>query len=232
MQKKTILVTGTTKGIGKAISIKLLEEGYQVIGIARGLSNIDHPSYFHYRIDLAELASLPLHLKSLLKDFPDLQGLVCNAGRGHFGHLEELSFEHIQETVQLNFLSHVCLVKMCLPRFKKQGNGDLIFIGSEAALSGKKKGSIYCATKFAIRGFAQALREECATDDVRITLINPGMVKTEFFDQLSFKPGPEATEHILPEDIAETVSLVLSARNGTVFDEINLSPQKKRIIFS
>ncbi len=80
-----------------------------------------------------------------------------------------------------------------------------------------------------MRGFAQALRDECSTCNIPITLINPGMVQTEFFKDLKFAPGDSPLEHILPEDIAEAVAMVLNAREGTVFDEINLSPQKKRI---
>ena len=64
---------------------------------------------------------------------------------------------------------------------KKIGKGDVIFIGSEAALNGSRKGTIYCASKFALRGFAQALRDECSKSSIRVTIINPGMVKTGFF---------------------------------------------------
>ncbi|MCK5307276.1 MAG: SDR family oxidoreductase, partial [Zetaproteobacteria bacterium] len=117
-----------------------------------------------------------------------------------------------------------------LPGMKQRKSGTLIFMGSETALDGAKRGTVYSASKFGLRGLAQSLRLECATSGVRVGIINPGMVKTEFFDQLDFQPGVDPDNYILPEDVAEAVLLVLEARYGTVFDEINLSPQKKVIL--
>ena len=91
---------------------------------------------------------------------------------------------------------------------------------------------MYCAAKFALRGFAQALRAECARSGIRVTLVNPGMVQTPFFDALDFRPGESPDCYILPEDVARTVAHVLAARPGTVFDEIDLSPQKRVIEFN
>ncbi|MFT4553788.1 MAG: spore photoproduct lyase [Chlamydiales bacterium] len=75
-------------------------------------------------------------------------------------------------------------------------------------------------------------REECSALGIRVCLVNPGMTQTIFFDNLAFYPGQEPDQHILPEDIAEAIAMVLEARQGTVFDEINLSPQKKVVNFS
>ena len=104
-------------------------------------------------------------------------------------------------------------------------------MGSEAAVSGGKKGAVYSATKFAVRGLAQSLREECAGSGVRVGIVNPGMVNTGFFDRLNFRPGNAPGDHLTPEDVADAVWLMLSARAGAVIDEINLSPQKKVIQF-
>ncbi len=228
-----ILVTGASKGIGKAICEKLLKEGYHVVGIARHFQplNFAHPNFEAVSLDLSDLERLPQALKELKARYPNIGTLICNAGRGHFKHLEEFSFEQIRSLIDLNFLSHVYLTKAFLPLLKQQPHSDIVFIGSEAALAGKRQGSIYCASKFALRGFAQALRDECATSPVRVCLINPGMVQTSFFQDLSFSPGSDPTEHLLPEDIAEAVLLVLRSREGAVFDEINVSPHKKRICF-
>ncbi|MCZ6795808.1 MAG: SDR family NAD(P)-dependent oxidoreductase, partial [Planctomycetota bacterium] len=97
--------------------------------------------------------------------------------------------------------------------------------------AGKRQGAVYCASKFALRGFAQALREECAASGVRVTIVNPGMVRTGFFDDLDFAPGEEPANYVLPEDVAEVVAAVLSMRRETVVDEINLSPLKKVVRF-
>ena len=229
---KTAIVTGASKGIGLAISKKLIEQGWQVIGIARDFTDTLCSSFIPYRIDLTKIRDLPDAFKKLFQQYPEIDALICNAGKGVFGCLEQLSFEEISSAISLNFLSHTYLVKTFLPSFKKKNHGHIVFIGSEAALQGKKEGSIYCASKFALRGFSQSLREECATNNIRVSLINPGMVQTNFFDDLYFAPGIDPLEHILPEDVAEATIFLLHLREGCVVDELNLSPQKKKIIFS
>lgn len=231
---KSAIVTGDTSGIGKAVAIKLLEKGWNVFGISRQLNKepVKHERMFSKVIDLSQLSSLPEQLKELLQQIPSVDAIISNAGQGKFGHLEQFSFKQIQSLLNLNFLSHVFLVKTFLPLMKRSKKGDIIFIGSEAAIEGKKKGSIYCASKFALRGFAQALREECTHSNIRVCLINPGMVDTPFYNDLGFKPGQESDTHIITEDVAEAALMVLQARQGTVFDELNLSPQKKKILWS
>lgn len=173
---------------------------------------------------------LPFELKKIEKEISRLDTLVCNAGIGKFGKLEQFSYQQIRHLLDLNFLSQVYVIKTFLPLMKRQKQGNIIAIGSEAALAGKKEGSLYCASKSALRSFLQALREECAGDNIRVTLINPGMVKTTFFQDLPFSPGEQSDEYLTEEDIADTLSFILSARLGAVFEEININPQKKRII--
>ena len=165
-------------------------------------------------------------LKLLVAKFPDIDAIIFCAGRGQFGSLEEFSYEQISKLMDLNFLSQAYLAKTYLPLFKKRGNGDLIFIGSESALKGSRKGAIYCASKFAVRGLAQALRDECSKSNVRVTLVNPGMVNSAFFDDLDFEPGNDPENFLVPEDIAQTVAYILSTRSVLSVDEINLSPLK------
>ena len=229
----TVLVTGASSGIGRAICERLLGEGRRVVGLARDFGKFpcDHPGFETHRADLADLDTLPGFLRDLERACPRIEALVCNAGRGRFGDLEQFSPAQIRELMDLNFTSHAFLVRTFLPRLKKAGGGHLVFMGSEAALRGARKGSVYCASKFALRGFAQSLRLECAGAGISVTLVNPGMVETPFYDDLGFAPGPDPGSHILPADIARVVSSILRARPGTVFDEINLSPQNRVIDF-
>ena len=230
---RTFVVTGASSGIGRAICRRLLEEGDLVVGIARDFSGsgLEHERFLPRVIDLSDLQALPMHLKTLLVDHPQINGLVCNAGRGRFGTLEQFSYDQIRDMMDLNFTSHAFLVRGYLPTLRRTG-GDILFTGSEAALKGSQKGAVYCASKFALRGFAQALRQECASNNVRVSIVNPGMVSTSFFDDQDFRPGPDPANYILPEDVAEAVAMVLGARAGTVFDEINLSPLKRVIEFN
>jgi short-subunit dehydrogenase len=231
--KRRILVTGSSSGIGLAVAQELLGQGHQVLGIARDFSKcrLDHPAFQREIVDLADLAALPDRLGDLLKRHPHPDAAVLCAGRGRFGGLEEFAFEEIRSLIELNFTSQAYLARALLPGFKQQGSGDLVFIGSEAALQGKREGAVYCASKFALRGFAQALREECSRAGIRVTILQPGMVQSPFFDSLDFHPGEDPENALLPGDLARLVGVVLDLRREAVVDEIVLSPLKKVVRF-
>lgn len=231
--KRTVLVTGASSGIGRACAQCLLQQGHTVIGVSRDSQKFIRPmpNFFAVQLDLSQLKAIPEQIRQLQQRFPDLDAVIFSAGRGQFGSLEEFSYPQIEALMDINFTSQVFLTKALLPELKRKMRSDLIYIGSEAALKGSRKGSIYCASKFALRGFTQALREECATNQVRVCLLNPGMVKTAFFDTLNFEPGDHASNAILPEDVAAAVAYVLHASADIVIDEINLSPLSKVIKF-
>ena len=118
-----------------------------------------------------------------------------------------------------------------MAHMKSQGKGDIFILGSEAGVIGKKKATLYSAAKFGLRGFAQALRNEAGPAGVRVCLINPGMVRSPFFDTLEFEPDGLETNAIETEDIAKIVFDFLGTRHGTIIDEINLSPASKSLKF-
>jgi NADP-dependent 3-hydroxy acid dehydrogenase YdfG len=225
-------VTGASGGIGKAITKRLLKHGHRVVAIGRDFSQLSDTDGLDKRhLDLASLDSLPTHLGSITHDHPDLDGAILNAGSGRFGNIEEFSYQQISDLVTINLLQHLFVARALVPLLKQTNRGDLVVIGSEAALTGGRKGAVYSACKFALRGFAQSLRAECSSSGVRVCLINPGMVDTGFYDALNFKPGDLAENALQGDEIADAVMLALDARAGVVFDEINLNPLKKVIQF-
>ncbi len=232
-QQRTLLISGASRGIGRAIARQMLEAGHRVIGIGRDFSQWETtPAAFTpWPLDLSALDPLPDALNELRREHPAIDALICNAGGGDFGALEQFSSQRIRHLIDLNLTSQILLARAFLPHFKTAGRGDLIFIGSEAARAGGRNGAVYSATKFALRGLAQALREECAGAGVRVGIVNPGMVQTGFFDHLGFCPGEAPDQHLLAEDVAAAVAAMLDARPGANIDEINLSPQKKVIRF-
>lgn len=231
--ERKILITGASHGIGAAIARGLLAAGATVVGIGRDFS--DWPNTCEHfqaeRIDLANLDRLPERLKTLAAAHPDLDGVICNAGSGRFGALEQFSATQVRALVDLNLTQHLLVARAFVPLLKRRGFGDLIFMGSEAALAGGRNGTLYSACKFALRGAAQSLRPECAAAGVRVSLINPGMVATGFFEGLDFCPGERPENYIRTSDVAAAVLHLLSAPPGTVTDEINLSPLKHVIRF-
>lgn len=230
---RTILISGATSGIGRASCELLLQHGHHIIGIGRDFSKFVFNSdrFTAVEMDLGDIKKLPEQLTALAKQQPNIDAIINCAGQGHFGSLEQFSYKQIYKLMDLNFTSHAFVCRALVPHLKKLEHSNIIFIGSEAALEGTQKGSIYCASKFALRGFAQALRQECSNSNVHISIINPGMVKTEFFDELTFEPGKDSSNYIEANDVATAIKMILDSRPGTVIDEINLSPLKKVINF-
>lgn len=225
---KKIIISGSSSGIGRAITLSLLALGYQVIGLARDHQkfNPNNPAYFPYVVDFSDIKNTEQMLKLVQSQHPDIEVLIGNAGFGRFGSLEQFSIEQIVELVQVNFLGQVLLVRQFLPALKRRKTGKIILMGSEAGLAGARQGSIYCATKFALRGFAQSLRQECSASGVGVTLVNPGFVNTPFFDSLDFAPGTDPENALQPEDVAATIVQLLAAENRYVIEEINIQPLK------
>jgi len=230
---RTVLLSGATSGIGEAICDSLLAANHRVIGLGRNVDKLrdKHELLQAWELDLSNPDAVPKLLTKLIKDYEaegfSIDTFIASAGYGQFGSLEQFSYKQMRQIMDVNFLSQANITRALLPEFKRAGLADIVFIGSEAALAGGRKGAMYCASKFALRGFAQALREECAKSDVRICTINPGMVDTPFFEELDFAPGEDDTQHIRAKDIADAVMMVLNQPRGTVVDEINLSPLKK-----
>ncbi len=231
--ERTILVTGVSSGIGLAVAEQLLKYGHTVLGIARRANQVlaKYPRFVSIVLDVSQLDVLPQKIKELQQAYPALDAVIFCAGKGQFGAIEQFSYEQIDALMTLNFTSQVYLTKALLPDFKRKAQSDLIYIGSEAALKGSRNGAMYCASKFALRGFTQALREDCGKSNVRVSLINPGMVKTPFFNELSFEPGDHQSNSITAENVSEAVIYVLNSPTNMVIDEINLSPLNKVVKF-
>ncbi len=230
---RSCLVTGASRGIGRAIAERLLDEGIEVVGVARRFEERlkSRTGFRAVNIDLSKLDELPNALKSLAAEHATIDTVVCNAGYGRFGSLEEFSPRQIRRMIDVNLTSQILVARTFLPLIKRMGRGNMVFIGSEAARTGGRKGAVYSAAKFALRGLAQSLREECSPSGVRVGIVHPGMVQSGFFDALAFGPGEKEDQHLKPEDVADAVWLMISARQGAVIDEIELSPQKKVIRF-
>ena len=233
IKERKVLVTGSSNGIGRSITLSLLKSGAKVIGLARDHSkfNPETKNYIIYKTDFSNEEILLNTITKIIKDHKDLDCLVSNAGFGKFGTLETFSTKEINDFIFTNLTSHMILTNKILPHLKKIRKGNIIFIGSESALKGGKNGSLYSAAKFGLRGFSQSIREESCSKNIHVSLINPGMVRTSFFNNLDFMPGEDKSNAIEPDDIGKIIIDILSTRNGSVIEEINLSPLKKVIKF-
>ena len=233
MKDKCALVTGSSSGIGYEITSKLLDLGAKVIGIARNhdKSNLENKNYTTYNCDVSVHEKLEILMKQILKNHPQINCLISNAGYGNFGPLENFSTLQINNFLSTNLTSHLIITKLLLPHFKRNKMGDIIFIGSESGLLGAKNGSLYCTAKFGLRGFTESLSKDVSKKNIRVSIINPGMVRTDFFENLNFEPGNNEENAISIKDISSTVAYILALSRNTIVDEINLSPSKKSVKF-
>jgi len=232
-ERKQALVTGASSGIGLAICERLLEQGYAVTGISRRgqVEALQADSFEAQIIDLDDLGELEVSLASLLKQ-KQFDCFVHAAGQGKFGSIEQFSVAQIESTIRVNLVSGMVICRSLLPQMRRRGQGRIVVIGSESALQAGRKGTLYSAAKFGLRGFCLALREDCASDGIQVSLVNPGMVRSPFFDEQTFAPGAAPENAISTIDIAELVMQILQSSPDIVIDEINLTPRVKSIDFN
>lgn len=228
-----ILISGVSSGIGLATTKQLLDLNHEIIGISRQpkTPHLDHPNFNLIQLDLNQLDDCDQKLNLLLKEHSFDSFIHC-AGYGHFGSIEQFSVAQIDRAIRVNLTSALVICRQLVPMFRRQKKGRLIFIGSESALNAGKKGALYSAAKFGLRGFCQALREDCAKDGIGVSLVNPGMVRSPFFDGQSFSPASQPENAIETEDVANLICQILQTNDDIVIDEINLSPRVKSIDFS
>jgi len=208
--KRCVIVTGASRGIGAACTQSLLDAGHAVIGLSRQRGHMPAEA-LHKAVDLSDLKSAVEILQDTLREHP-VDTLICNAGRGDIASLENFSI----------------LVRHCLPTFKRRPRSDIVFIGSESALKGGRFGTLYSAAKFGLRGAAQALRAECASANCHVGIVQPGMVRTEFFNQLSFEPGPEPSHAIDPATPDESMieEITVNPRQNVVSRKPDTPPDR------
>ena len=225
-----IIITGTSRGIGNTIAKNLLKHNVIVIGISRK-HTIKHKNYFAISFDLNDLKNIKNILDDTIFNHKKIDAIISNAGYGLFENLENLKEKEVIDYFNVNLLAHILISKILVSHFKKKKTGHFIFIGSEASLKGNQKSTLYSAAKHGLLGFVKSFRKECNKSEIRVTIINPGMVNSSFFKKLKFSPGKSIKNSIKLSDIAELVFFILKSNRNINYNDIYLSPIKKVINF-
>jgi len=224
--KNTYLVTGATKGIGKAISDALSLQGHQVIGIARNIDNIDFRGQL-FSCDLSNIEQTEETLALISQSYV-IHGIVNNSGISLPQPLGQISFLALEEVWNLNVRAAIQVTQHFVAQLKAQRFGRIVNIGSRA-IYGAKQRTAYSAAKSALVGCTKTWALELAEFGITVNCIAPGPIETELFRKT--RPvGSEAEKAILetiplgrigtPQDVAHAVSFLLSEHAGFITGQV------------
>lgn len=220
-----VLVTAASRGIGRACCDRLAALNVRTISLSRTPPATLPDTETHYPVDLADISATLEITRRILKQHP-LDAIVCNAGRGDIGSLENFSAGQIQQSLLFNLVNPLSLVRECLPHLRKQLRSNIVFTGSVSALQGARYGTLYSAAKFGLRGAAQALSHEVAGANCHVGIVHPGSVRTGFFDSLDFEPGPDPAHALLADDVAGAILQMLRSADQAVVSELTVQPRQ------
>jgi NAD(P)-dependent dehydrogenase (short-subunit alcohol dehydrogenase family) len=180
---KVALVTGASSGIGEAIAIQLLAQGWTVFAAARRMDRMSALGQKGARLiplDLESDASIMAAMATLLDQAGRIDALVNNAGYGAYGALEDVPLAEARRQFEVNLFGLARLIQLALPAMRQQGMGRIVNISSIGGRIHEPMGTWYHATKFAVEGLSDCLRMELAPYGIDVVVAQPGAIKTEW----------------------------------------------------
>ena len=220
---KTAVVTGASSGIGAATARALAAHGVRVAGGARRTDRLE--TDFAYPLDVTDALSCERFVAAAVEALGGIDVLVNAAGlalgRDSFWESREEDEETVLET---NVHGLVRMTRLCLPYIRD--GGHIVNLGSIAGRVAYENAALYCTSKFAVRGFTYALREDLLGRPIRLTTVDAGLVDTEFSivrfrgDEEKAKAVYQGLEPVRPEDVAECVIFALTRPQHVNIDEI------------
>ena len=222
---KTILITGASTGIGAATARAAVAEGYNVALIARSedtlndlVAELGEDNALAIPCDVTDVRELTGAFEAADARFGQIDAVFANAGVGASAKgTEQGDIDNFRTMIDVNIFALTVTCKLAIPYLKENG-GDLVLTGSRAGHA-TLPGSVYGATKWFVRGYAQNLAAELEGTGVRVTNVNPGMVDTPFFDD----PKPDALK---PEDIARAVIYAITQPEHVSVPSIQVYPRR------
>ena len=215
MARRITLLTGVSKGIGRAVAERLAREGHHVIGLARTKPEWDFQGDFH-AVDLTDLETTRALVDNLAARHA-IDGLVHNAGYAKIERLETMTIADLDDMMTLHVRAAAVMVQALAPAMKKRRFGRIVLVGSRAAL-GKIGRGAYAATKSAMLGFMRTWALELGPSGITVNCVAPGPTATELFRRGN-PPDAPATKAIIasipvgrmgkPEEMAGAVAYFL-----------------------
>ncbi len=229
LASKVAIVTGASRGIGRAISIALAQEAATVVLAARSTEKLQEVAEKVTKAggkpeivvtELTEEKSIKNLVKTTNEKFNRLDILINNAGVTHSAKLEHTSTEDWQRCISINARAPFILCREALPLLKKSQAGYIINIASVVGVKGYPLQSAYTSSKHALRGMTISLAEELKGSNIRVHLLCPGGVDTDMVG--SVRPDIPKNDLIKPEEIAELVLYLVTHKGNAVIDELHI----------
>ena len=233
IRDRIAIVTGGTRGIGRAIACALLEAGVRVVLCARsqegvaacveGLQREWAGRVEGTACDVSRYEQVRSLVDFTLDKFGGLDILVNNAGVGVMGDIAEISPRQWQEVIGTNLTGVYHCCHAAVPLLRRRGGGYILNIGSLAGTQGFAGGSAYNASKFGLNGFSEAIMQDLRHDNIRVSAVLPGSVSTGF---RGHRTGSEAGWKLTPEDVAQVVVDLLRHHPRSLPSRVELRPSR------
>jgi NADP-dependent 3-hydroxy acid dehydrogenase YdfG len=233
MDKKIVLVTGASSGIGEAVARRLAAERHTVVLTGRNRKKLEsmerEMASGGQRVvaihgDLTREEDVRFIVAEALKTFGAVQALVHSAGIFRINRVEATSTEEFRQVLDTNLTSIYYLAKQLMPHFYRQGDGHVVAISSVAARQGFSGETAYCASKWGLMGFLEALRLEGGERGVKVTAILPGATLTPAWDV--YKGELPKERMISAESVADAVLFALGQPDSTSVRELVVTPAR------
>jgi NAD(P)-dependent dehydrogenase (short-subunit alcohol dehydrogenase family) len=229
LSNKVAVVTGATKGIGRAIAESLAREGASVAicgrsqqsseTAAKDIASLTGGKVIGAALDVRDAAAVSKFFQFVDDNFGGLDILVNNAGIGIFSPVADLSYEAWKETLDTNLSGVFYCCKEGIPRLRERGGGSIINISSLAGRNPFAGGAAYNASKFALNGFSEAMMLDHRNDKIRVTYVMPGSVDTDFSPRTA-----RGSWKIAAQDVADVVVSVLRMPERTTVSRVEMRP--------
>ena len=183
MTDRVALVTGGSSGIGEQAALRLRGAGFTTYAVARRvdrMSGLADAGVTTFAMDVSDDASMAGGIERVLGEHGRIDVLVNNAGYGSYGAVENVAIEEGRRQFEVNVFGPARLVQLVTPHMREQGSGRIINISSVGGKFYEPLGAWYHATKFAVEGFSDSLRLELAPYGIRVVIVEPGPIRTEW----------------------------------------------------
>jgi len=233
LSNKIAIVTGGTKGIGRAIAESLVSAGAGVAITARNddeigrtvaeLKKLGAGTAAGYVCDVRDYEQVKSVVAEVAKEFGGLDILINNAGVGIFASVESMSVEDFRAVLETNVFGVFYCCHEAIPLMKQRGGGYIINISSLAGANPHPQMAAYNASKFGLNGFSEALMQEVRQDHIKVSYIMPGSVNTHFGGD---EPSAEQSWQLQPNDIAQVVMDLLEFPERSLPSRVEIRPSR------